>query len=667
MQILYSIRNPQNLIDCETTYTLSDTTKQWRKHPLIETNNTNTALLSHCNTYKHKHPTHLRSTMATFISFSKGWLRRSGAAIAVGKGVPARYRLALSDRTLTSSIRRLSQQNRKFNSYLYPLATEAPEVSATTAAEAAAHKTKHQSAAKPNGERLTNDSDPFDDAHALSESEREELVKRQREELAQLRLSDRSNTPITPRVPGFVPPNVPSSLLEAPETLLTTLDNGVRVVSQETYGQVSTTGVFSTLGSRFEGPGQAGLTHLLELLAFGDTQRYSGLQITQQLQDWGGTRFAATGREQSLWGVDLLRPNLEPALELLLEQVLLQPLFTEAELEQSLQVLEFQALDMPPELLLSEALQAAAYGPDQALGKPHFALHFANNNSAGQEGVDLSELRHQLHQFWQNRLLQQPQGLVVAGAGVEHSQLVELTNRHLGGLQQAAPDQSQPHDSTEGSRYQGARQDLRHHASPDGLVRVALAVPTGGWHSQHDIVTACVLQTLLGGGSSFSAGGPGKGMYSRLYRQLLNRYSWAESAEAFTSFSDATGLWGISGSTVPSKVRDMVQVLASHMARLAVEPVLEEELSRARNMVKCNVLTQLESRLALFEDLGRQVLTYGRREDVSTTCKRIEAVSAQDILELAQRSLQHPVSLAGVGEDLGNVPDVQEVMDWIKR
>ncbi|CAN0347924.1 unnamed protein product, partial [Ectocarpus sp. 8 AP-2014] len=42
--------------------------------------------------------------------------------------------------------------------------------------------------------------------------------------------------------------------------------------------------------------------------------------------------------------------------------------------------------------------------------------------------------------------------------------------------------------------------------------------------------------------------------------------------------------------------------------------VTDEELSRARNMLKCNVLTHLESRLVLFEDIGRQMLTYGRRE-----------------------------------------------------
>ena len=43
-----------------------------------------------------------------------------------------------------------------------------------------------------------------------------------------------------------------------------------------------------------------------------------------------------------------------------------------------------------------------------------------------------------------------------------------------------------------------------------------------GWHDP-DLVAMCVVQILLGGGDSFSAGGPGKGMYSRLYRELLNR------------------------------------------------------------------------------------------------------------------------------------------------
>jgi processing peptidase subunit alpha len=42
-------------------------------------------------------------------------------------------------------------------------------------------------------------------------------------------------------------------------------------------------------------------------------------------------------------------------------------------------------------------------------------------------------------------------------------------------------------------------------------------------HRDDDFVTFCVLMNLLGGGGSFSAGGPGKGMYTRLYLNVLNK------------------------------------------------------------------------------------------------------------------------------------------------
>lgn len=42
-------------------------------------------------------------------------------------------------------------------------------------------------------------------------------------------------------------------------------------------------------------------------------------------------------------------------------------------------------------------------------------------------------------------------------------------------------------------------------------------------HQHPDFIAFCVLNTMMGGGGSFSAGGPGKGMYTRLYTNVLNR------------------------------------------------------------------------------------------------------------------------------------------------
>lgn len=41
---------------------------------------------------------------------------------------------------------------------------------------------------------------------------------------------------------------------------------------------------------------------------------------------------------------------------------------------------------------------------------------------------------------------------------------------------------------------------------------------------EDDFIAFAVLNMMMGGGGSFSAGGPGKGMFTRLYLNVLNRY-----------------------------------------------------------------------------------------------------------------------------------------------
>ena len=143
-----------------------------------------------------------------------------------------------------------------------------------------------------------------------------------------------------------------------------------------------------------------------------------------------------------------------------------------------------------------------------------------------------------------------------------------------------------------------------------GYVRVAAAFEIGGWHDD-DLVAACVLQQLLGGGDSFSAGGPGKGMYSRLYREVLNRHSWCDAAEAFLALHDDTGLLGISGAAEPRRAGELVGVFLEQLARREV-PVDADGRCRRLKLSHAG-----ESRLVLFEDLARQVATYGHREDMA--------------------------------------------------
>jgi processing peptidase subunit alpha len=89
--------------------------------------------------------------------------------------------------------------------------------------------------------------------------------------------------------------------------------------------------------------------------------------------------------------------------------------------------------------------------------------------------------------------------------------------------------------------------------------------------SSEDIYALATLQVLLGGGGSFSAGGPGKGMYSRLYTNVLNQHGWVEACVAFNHSYTDSGLFGISSSCSPSKVVQMLDVMCRELQALTLD------------------------------------------------------------------------------------------------
>lgn len=73
-------------------------------------------------------------------------------------------------------------------------------------------------------------------------------------------------------------------------------------------------------------------------------------------------------------------------------------------------------------------------------------------------------------------------------------------------------------------------------------------------YSDPEFFSLAVLSILMGGGGSFSAGGPGKGMYSRIYRSVLCNYHWMYSCLCLQHAYDDNGLFTIYASASPEQV-----------------------------------------------------------------------------------------------------------------
>lgn len=175
-----------------------------------------------------------------------------------------------------------------------------------------------------------------------------------------------------------------------------------------------------------------------------------------------------------------------------------------------------------------------------------------------------------------------------------------------------------------------------------------------------DIYPMAVIQMLLGGGGSFSSGGPGKGMYTRLYTHVLNHYHTIDHCASFHHIYADTSLLGLFASFSPGEsMRKILSILAHQLSLLLYERVPPVELARAKKQLQSSLAMSMESRSVEVEDLGRQILVHGRKVSPLEMAMKIEAVTAEDLQRVAHRLFGEntkPPTIVGMG--------TQDIADW---
>ena len=408
---------------------------------------------------------------------------------------------------------------------------------------------------------------------------------------------------------------------------VTTLANGFKVASCEMTGPATTVGVYVETGSKFETvPGTA---HVLQHMAFKSSTSKSALMMVRDAEMLGAAVSCTTGRENMVYQVDTLTASV-PAAVAMLAETTLRPKLLAWELQEAGSTVEAEASSMKANhmALVQELMHPAAYGAASPLGKPLMA----KPSSLGD--VDPSVLGD----FVSTQFV--PEKMVLAAAGYDHDELVSLAKKYFGGLPKGGAAAAPPKDSYVGGEVRLLQEEKFTH--------FAIGFEGTGWKDA-DLVPLCVLNTLMGGGTSFSAGGPGKGMYTRLYQNVLNKLPFVQAASVFNSFYNETGVFGVYGAAPASEMGSLVSALLDELKKMkgAISAV---ELARAKVQLKASLLMNLESRPVLFEDIGRQMLTYGARTEPEALVKQIEAVTAADLTKVATKLLKSPPSIVVVGD-----------------
>lgn len=398
-------------------------------------------------------------------------------------------------------------------------------------------------------------------------------------------------------------------------------------------GATATLGLYVNSGSIYENPSCMGVSHLLEYMAFKATAHRTSLRLVREIEAIGGNVMASASREQMAYTVDTTKATVPEALEILTDAVL-NPKFELWEVKEQIAKMQedLKNLEDNPQTTLLEAVHSVAY--NGGLGRPLIAP----------KSVVSALSPEMLHSFV-NEHYTGPR-MVLSGAGVEHSELVGFAEPLLSQVPSDASIPEPPSQYIGGDWRQFAAGPLTH-----GVLAFEYA---GGWNDMKGSVVTTVLQYLLGGGGSFSAGGPGKGMHSRLYTRVLNQYHWMHNCTAVTSIYNNSGIVGIFASAESTHGEDMVAVMCKEMEAVA-QDLTEEEVERAKSAAASSVLMNLESRAVVSEDIGRQILTYGHRKPISEFITAIQNVKASDVKTAVAKMLKTPPTLATIG-DIANVP-----------
>ncbi|KAK6112005.1 Peptidase M16 inactive domain family protein [Brugia pahangi] len=442
------------------------------------------------------------------------------------------------------------------------------------------------------------------------------------------------------------------------DTKLTLLENGLKVATEPHYGMYCTVGVAIDAGSRYEVGYPFGTSHFIEKLAFTGTPSFPSKEdLFRLLERRGALIDCQSTKDTFVYASSCQVDGFSDVIRLIADSVQ-RPIINSNDIEDARLIIDFENKDMNSKLecepLLTDWIHAAAYNSN-TLG---FSRYCPEENIMN---INQEHIYTFMKQYYK------PNRIVVAGVGVDHDALVSLSRELFDDSKTAwAEDPSlllekMPPLDDSLAQYTGGEKLIAKDLSSlalgptpyPNLAHFVIGFESCGYLDD-DFVAFCVLQSLMGGGGSFSAGGPGKGMYTRLYVDVLNRYHWMYNATAYNHAYKESGIFHIQASSDPSRIDETAQVIIEQFLRLP-EGAEKQELARAKTQLKSQLMMNLEVRPVMFEDLARQVLGHGYRRKPSEYVEKIDRITDKDIKKIAERMLSKRPSVVGYG-DIKRVP-----------
>lgn len=436
------------------------------------------------------------------------------------------------------------------------------------------------------------------------------------------------------------------ALLNTAETKITTLANGFRVVTEQTPHETATVAVHVDAGSRFETDSNNGTAHFMEHMAFKGTNNRSQAQIEQQVESMGMRLDAYTSRESTVYTSRCFSKDTDKAVELLGDILTNSKFDTSAvEMERNVILREMQEVNSIPEELVMDNLHSIAF---QGTPLGYTILGPESNIKA----ISRDDLVKYAETFYTA-----PRMVLVGTGGVDHDKLVDAAEKAFGGL---SADNKAPQVGA--CEFIGAEVKARDDSKP--TASFAIAVEGASWSSP-DYYPLMVASSIIG--SWDRSFGGSNNLSSALARSCAENGLAHNFMSFCTSYTD-TGLWGCYANTSRDTIEDFAYDLSQEWLRISTSAT-PSEVDRAKTQLKAGLLFSVDSLQALNDEIGRQILTLGRRMPPVELDARISAVDDNAVRDVMSRYVYDrcpAVAAVGPIEQFPDYNRLRSTMVWLR-
>jgi len=386
------------------------------------------------------------------------------------------------------------------------------------------------------------------------------------------------------------------------------LPNGLVVIAESMpHARSVSLGIWVRSGSRRE-PGRLnGIAHFIEHMVFKGTSRRTAEQIAREMDSVGGLLDAFTSKESVCFNAKVLDEHLPLAFDVLSDMAL-RPLFAEEDIAKERQVIleEIRMEEDNPESVAHELL-TKNFWRGHPLGAPILGTRATVKRFTRAAVLDCFGPWYA------------PDNILLTAAGhIELPQLLELATRAFGALKprarRPAPAPAPASHGLLAARNKPALEQAH----------ITIAVPSFRLADPRRYA-ASLLNVILGGGMS-----------SRLFQNVRERQGLAYAVfSELTPYADA-GMLSIYAGTARQNVERVLRLIAAELRRMKEEPVGAEELRRAKDHLKGSLVLSLESSGTRMSHLARQEMYFGRFFTVEELQASIEAVTRDQIQQIAR-------------------------------